>query len=80
MSGKVVLVTGAARGIGAAAARELHGRGAQVALVGLEPERLAALAGELGDRVRGSKPTSPTGRRSTPRSRAPSSASAASTW
>ncbi|UGS35226.1 short-chain dehydrogenase/reductase [Capillimicrobium parvum] len=51
VSGKVVLVTGAARGIGAAAARELHGRGAQVALVGLEPERLAALAGELGDRA-----------------------------
>jgi NAD(P)-dependent dehydrogenase (short-subunit alcohol dehydrogenase family) len=49
ISGQVVLVTGAARGIGAATARALHGRGARVALVGLEPERLQELAGELGD-------------------------------
>src|SRR4051812_43388886 len=51
VSGKVVLITGAARGIGAASARELHARGASVALVGLEPELLAALASELGDRA-----------------------------
>jgi NAD(P)-dependent dehydrogenase (short-subunit alcohol dehydrogenase family) len=48
---KVVLVTGAARGIGAETARRLVSRGARVSLVGLEPERLAALAGELGDRA-----------------------------
>ena len=47
-SGKVVLVTGPARGIGAETARMLAARGARLSLVGLEPERLAALAGELG--------------------------------
>jgi NAD(P)-dependent dehydrogenase (short-subunit alcohol dehydrogenase family) len=44
----VVLVTGAARGIGADAARRMAKRGARVSLVGLEPELLAALAAELG--------------------------------
>ncbi|HEU0014265.1 MAG TPA: SDR family oxidoreductase [Longimicrobium sp.] len=48
VAGKVVLVTGAARGIGEGLARELAARGARLSLVGLEPERLAALAGELG--------------------------------
>lgn len=47
VSGKVVLITGAARGIGAELARNLHRRGARVALVGLEPDRLEALAAEL---------------------------------
>ena len=47
---QVVLVTGPARGIGAETARLLAARGARLALVGLEPERLAALAAELGDR------------------------------
>jgi short-subunit dehydrogenase len=49
IDGKVVLITGPARGIGAATARALAARGARLALVGLEPERLAALASELGD-------------------------------
>jgi NAD(P)-dependent dehydrogenase (short-subunit alcohol dehydrogenase family) len=48
LAGKVVLVTGAARGIGAETARVAAARGARVALVGLEPERLAALAAALG--------------------------------
>lgn len=48
MRDKVVLITGAARGIGAETARVLAGRGAKVALVGLEAERLEALAAELG--------------------------------
>ncbi|HEX8695428.1 MAG TPA: SDR family oxidoreductase [Longimicrobium sp.] len=46
--GKVVLVTGPARGIGEETARQLAAKGARLSLVGLEPERLAALAGELG--------------------------------
>ncbi|HEX8688330.1 MAG TPA: SDR family oxidoreductase [Pyrinomonadaceae bacterium] len=48
ISGKVVLITGPARGIGAETARLLAARGARLSLVGLEPERLAALARELG--------------------------------
>jgi len=48
LAGQVVLVTGAARGIGAAAARELAGRGAKVALVGLEPEELDRVAADCG--------------------------------
>jgi NAD(P)-dependent dehydrogenase (short-subunit alcohol dehydrogenase family) len=46
--GRTVLVTGAARGIGAESARRLVERGANVALVGLEPELLEALAAECG--------------------------------
>ena len=47
---KVVVVTGAARGIGAATAAELATRGAQVSLIGIEPERLADVARRLGPR------------------------------
>ncbi len=47
LAGRRVLVTGAARGIGAALARRLHERGARVALAGLEPTALEALAEEL---------------------------------
>lgn len=48
VNGRTVFVTGAARGIGAETARRLHAKGANVALVGLEPERLEKLAAELG--------------------------------
>ncbi|MFC4999928.1 SDR family oxidoreductase [Dactylosporangium cerinum] len=48
MSGKVVFITGAARGIGEHTARLAAARGATVVLAGLEPERLAALGAELG--------------------------------
>lgn len=41
LAGRVAVVTGAARGIGAATAQELARRGAVVALVGHEPEGLA---------------------------------------
>ena len=51
VNGRTVFITGAARGIGAATAERLHGKGANVALVGLEPERLEALAARLGDRA-----------------------------
>lgn len=49
MAGKVVFITGAARGIGAGIAREAAGRGAKIALAGLEPAELEARAGELGE-------------------------------
>jgi hypothetical protein len=48
LAGKNVLITGAARGIGAATARDLADRGARLALIGLEPEKLEALTAELG--------------------------------
>jgi NAD(P)-dependent dehydrogenase (short-subunit alcohol dehydrogenase family) len=48
LHGKVVLITGAARGIGERGARLAAARGARLALVGLEPERLRALSEELG--------------------------------
>lgn len=49
VAGKVVFITGGARGIGAEAARQLVAKGARVALVGLEPDALAERAAELGD-------------------------------
>jgi NAD(P)-dependent dehydrogenase (short-subunit alcohol dehydrogenase family) len=49
VKGKVVLVTGAARGIGAGVARALAAKGAKVALVGLEADELAAVAAECGE-------------------------------
>jgi len=51
VSGRTVFITGAARGIGAASAERLHAKGANVALVGLEPERLEQNAARLGDRA-----------------------------
>src|SRR3954451_17346123 len=51
VDGKVTFITGAARGIGFEAARRLYGRGASVALVGLEPDELNARAAELGERA-----------------------------
>jgi NAD(P)-dependent dehydrogenase (short-subunit alcohol dehydrogenase family) len=49
LSGRRVLITGAARGIGAATAKRLHARGARVVLAGIEPELLARTAAECGD-------------------------------
>ncbi|RHW25070.1 SDR family NAD(P)-dependent oxidoreductase [Nocardioides immobilis] len=49
--GRRLVVTGAARGIGAEVARLAAARGARVALLGLEPDRLRALATELGPRA-----------------------------
>jgi NAD(P)-dependent dehydrogenase (short-subunit alcohol dehydrogenase family) len=48
LRGKVMVVTGAARGIGAETARRAAREGAQLALVGLEPEELAAVARACG--------------------------------
>lgn len=52
LHGKVVFITGAARGIGAETARRLAAAGAKLMLTGLEPDRLQALAGELGPDAR----------------------------
>ncbi|GAA2247082.1 MULTISPECIES: SDR family oxidoreductase [Kitasatospora] len=49
---QVVVVTGAARGVGAQLARKLAQRGARVALVGLEPEELKAVAAQCGPDAR----------------------------
>src|ERR1700712_246950 len=48
---KTVLITGAARGIGAETARRLHDQGAELVLTDLDEAPLASLAAELGDRV-----------------------------
>jgi NAD(P)-dependent dehydrogenase (short-subunit alcohol dehydrogenase family) len=48
LTGRRVLITGAARGIGAALAERLYARGARVALVGLEPDLLAEVAARCG--------------------------------
>ncbi|MGW0673198.1 SDR family oxidoreductase [Streptomyces sp. NPDC002746] len=47
LSGRTAVVTGAARGLGAAVARELSGRGVRVALLGLEGDELARTAAGL---------------------------------
>jgi NAD(P)-dependent dehydrogenase (short-subunit alcohol dehydrogenase family) len=45
---QVVLITGGARGVGAATARQLVSRGAKVVLVDLDPEPLGELVAQLG--------------------------------
>ena len=49
LAGRRILITGAARGIGAATARRLHARGARVVLAGIEPDLLARTAAACGD-------------------------------
>ena len=49
LSGKAALITGASRGIGAAAARAFAAAGAKVALVARSEDAIASLAGELGE-------------------------------
>ncbi len=51
LAGRRVLITGAARGIGAATAKRLHARGARLALAGIEQEQLEQVAAECGDAV-----------------------------
>ena len=46
--GKTVFITGAARGLGAETARRVAARGANVALVGLEPDELERVATQCG--------------------------------
>ncbi|WP_335938093.1 SDR family oxidoreductase [Streptomyces sp. PTD5-9] len=47
LEGQVVVVTGAARGVGELLARKLSARGAKLALVGLEPDELKRVAERL---------------------------------
>jgi NAD(P)-dependent dehydrogenase (short-subunit alcohol dehydrogenase family) len=49
LAGRRVLITGGARGIGAATAIRMRERGAHVALLGLEPDQLAVTAAKSGD-------------------------------
>jgi NAD(P)-dependent dehydrogenase (short-subunit alcohol dehydrogenase family) len=48
LAGRLVVITGAARGIGAAAARAFAAQGARVALISRDTARLNALATEIG--------------------------------
>jgi NAD(P)-dependent dehydrogenase (short-subunit alcohol dehydrogenase family) len=52
-NGKVALVTGAARGIGFETARQLHLRGASVAVLDLDPEQASEAAERIGPRAIG---------------------------
>ena len=49
LAGRRILITGAARGIGAATAKRLHARGARLVLAGIEPDLLARTAAGCGD-------------------------------
>jgi NAD(P)-dependent dehydrogenase (short-subunit alcohol dehydrogenase family) len=49
IQGKVVFITGGARGIGAEVARRLRNRGAKLVLTDLDKAELTALAAELGE-------------------------------
>src|SRR3954468_3804134 len=52
VDGKVVLITGAARGIGAGLAQRLAAQGAKVALVGLEAGEQRKVAARIGASAR----------------------------
>ncbi|MGH3734105.1 MAG: SDR family oxidoreductase [Micromonosporaceae bacterium] len=53
LRGKVVAITGGARGIGAATATAMHARGARVAIGDLDPELAQRTAAEIGGDVLG---------------------------
>jgi len=49
VNGKVALITGGARGIGAGVARRLHGKGAKLVLIDVDEAPLKEFAAELGE-------------------------------
>ena len=51
LTGKTALITGASRGIGAAAAQAFAAAGAQVALVARSTDEIAEIAGQIGDKA-----------------------------
>ena len=51
MAGKCVMITGASRGIGEAAARVFADAGANVVLMARSEDRIATIAGEIGERA-----------------------------
>jgi NAD(P)-dependent dehydrogenase (short-subunit alcohol dehydrogenase family) len=53
LAGKVVLITGAAQGIGLGTAKAMHSRGASVALVDLDREATQRAAAAVGERALG---------------------------
>jgi NAD(P)-dependent dehydrogenase (short-subunit alcohol dehydrogenase family) len=53
LSGKVVLITGAAQGIGLGTAKAMHARGASVTLVDLDGAAVEKAAASVGDRALG---------------------------
>lgn len=53
LEGKTTLITGAARGIGFATARQMHARGASVVLVDLDPGETESAAHAIGERAVG---------------------------
>ena len=76
LHGKVVAITGGARGIGRATATTLVRKGCRVALGDIDLELAEQTAEALGEGPSRSSSTSPTGVRSPPSSTRPSASSA----